>query len=141
MTPGTAGRIPPLTAHTPRSVSPPLGGYSHGVEVAAGSRMLFVSGQVPERPDGTVPEGFEAQCEAAWRNVLAVLAEAGMGIGDLVKVTTYLTHADQVDANGRIRRMILGEARPALTVMIAQTLQSSWLLEIEAVAAAAPRTS
>jgi enamine deaminase RidA (YjgF/YER057c/UK114 family) len=103
--------------------------------------MLFVSGQVPERPDGTVPEGFEAQCEAAWRNVLAVLAEAGMGIGDLVKVTTYLTHADQVDANGRIRRTILGEARPALTVMIAQTLQSSWLLEIEAVAAAAPRTS
>ena len=37
-------------------------------------RLLFVSGQVPERSDGSVPEGFEAQCEQAWRNVIAVLA-------------------------------------------------------------------
>ena len=51
-------------------------------------------------------------------------------------VTTYLTHADQVERNGQIRRRILDDVRPALTVVIAQTLESRWLLEIEASAAA-----
>ncbi len=126
----------PIISHAPGTVSAPMGGYSHGVEVPAGTRLLFVSGQIPERPDGTVPDGFEAQCEAAWRNVLAVLAAAGMGPANLVKVTTFLTHADQAEANSRIRRRMIGDARPALTVMIARTLQPEWLLEIEAVAAA-----
>lgn len=130
-----------IISHAPGTVSAPVGGYSHGIEVPAGARLLFVSGQIPERPDGTVPEGFEAQCEAAWRNVLAVLAAAGMGPANLVKVTTFLTHADQVDANSRIRRRMIGDARPALTVMIAQTLQPEWLLEIEAVAAAGSPSS
>ena len=131
----------PIISPAPGTVSAPMGGYSHGVEVPAGTRLLFVSGQIPERPDGTVPDGFEAQCEAAWRNVLAVLAAAGMGPANLVKVTTFLTHADQVDANSRIRRRMIGDARPALTVMIAQTLQPEWLLEIEAVAAAGSPSS
>ena len=129
------------TPYAPQTVSAPVGGYSHGVEVSPGARLLFISGQIPERPDGTVPEGCDAQCRAAWANVLAVLAAAEMRPADLVKVTTFLTHADQVDANGRIRREVLGGARPALTVMIAQTLESAWLLEIEAIAAAVPSTT
>jgi len=70
-----------------------------------------------------VPEGFEAQCRQAWRNVFAVLGSAGMDAGDLVKVTTYLTDRAQADAKGRIRREMLPPAtRPALTVIVAQTL-------------------
>src|SRR5690606_28849215 len=114
--------------------APPEGNYTHALEVPAGARLLFVSGQIPARADGTVPDGFEAQCEAAWDNVLAALAAAGAGPGHLVKVTTYLTDRSQAEANSRIRRARLGEARPALTVVVAQTLLSAWLLEIEAVA-------
>lgn len=136
--PDTTGKT---TVYAPATVSPPSGGYSHAVEVAAGARMLFVSGQIPEQPDGVVPAGFEAQCEVAWRNVLAVLAAADMEAADLVKVTTFLTHADQVEANSRIRRRMIGDARPALTVVIVQTLQPTWLLEIEAVAAAGAGTT
>jgi enamine deaminase RidA (YjgF/YER057c/UK114 family) len=121
--------------HNPGSIAPPVGGYSHGVETGPGQRLLFVSGQIPVRSDGSVPDDFEGQCTAAWSNVLAVLASAGLGPRDLVKVTTWLTDRSQADANGRIRRAHLGDARPALTVVVAQTLESPWLLEIEAIAA------
>jgi enamine deaminase RidA (YjgF/YER057c/UK114 family) len=123
-------------AHDPRSIPPPIGGYSQGIELAAGARLLFISGQIPARADGSVPRDFEGQCHAVWDNLLAVLAEAGMGPEHLVKVTTYLTSRDQAESNSRIRRERLGDARPALTVMVAQTLETEWLLEVEAVAAA-----
>jgi 2-iminobutanoate/2-iminopropanoate deaminase len=122
--------------HDPAAVAPPVGNYAHGLEVPPGARLLFISGQVPLRADGTVPTDFEAQCHAVWDNLLAVFAEARMGPEDLVKVTTYLTHREQADANGRIRRERLGGVRPAITVVVVQTLAAEWLLEIEAIAAA-----
>jgi enamine deaminase RidA (YjgF/YER057c/UK114 family) len=106
-----------------------------GLELTQHRRLLFISGQVPERSDGTVPEGFEAQCEQAWRNVIEVLAAAGLGVEHLVKVTTFLTDRDQVVTNRTIRRAVLGEHQPALTVVIVETVDSKWLLEIEAIAA------
>lgn len=121
--------------HNPTTVSAPIGSYSHGLEIRQPKRLLFISGTIPEAPDGQIPTTFEAQCEVVWDNIIAILASAGMGIANLVKVTTFLTHADHVPANGEIRRKRLGTHRPALTVMIAQTLESAWLLEIEAIAA------
>ena len=121
-------------SYNPESIAAPIGGYSHAVETGPGPRLLFVSGQIPVRPDGSVPDDFEGQCAAAWSNVLAVLASAGLGPLDLVKVTTWLTDRSQAESNGRIRRAHLGDARPALTVVVAQTLASPWLVEIEAIA-------
>ena len=121
--------------HNPDPVPAPVGGYSQGVETR-GARHLFVSGQIPEGADGGVPDGFEAQCGLAWANLLEVLRSAGMAADDLVKVTTFLTRADQAEANARVRGRVLGDARPALTVVVVQTLDPRWLLEIEAIAAA-----
>ncbi len=125
-----------LHAHNPDSVPAPIGGYSLGLEARDTGRMLYISGQIPERVKGPVPERFEDQCEAVWHNIEAVLAAADMTIGNLVKVTTFLTHEDQVEVNGAVRRRVLKGHQPALTVMIARTLESRWLLEIEAVAVA-----
>ena len=124
-----------MKGYNPEGVAPPAGGYSHAVELPAGQRLLFISGQVPQRPDGSVPPDFEGQCRAAWANVLTVLRSAGLGPEHLVKVTTWLTDRNQADVNGRIRREHLGAHRPALTVIVAQTLEAPWLLEIEAIAA------
>lgn len=121
--------------HNPGTVPAPLGGYSQGVETRD-ARHLFVSGQIPEEAGGEVPEGFRAQCELAWSNVLGVLESAGMGAENLVKVTTFLTHPDQADASSEVRHSMLGDAQPALTVVVVATLDARWLLEIEAVAAA-----
>nr|WP_249799921.1 MULTISPECIES: RidA family protein [unclassified Bradyrhizobium] len=129
--------VPPahLVSHNPATVHAPAGGYCMGLELTQYRRLLFISGQVPERLDGTVPEGFEAQCEQAWRNLIEVLAAAGLGIAHLVKVTTFLTDRNQLVTNRSIRRAMLREHQPALTVVIVETVDSKWLLEIEAIAA------
>ena len=124
-----------MVSHNPASVHAPSSGYSMGLELSLHRRLLFVSGQVPEESDGSVPDGFEAQCEQAWRNVIAVLAAAGLGVEHLVKINTFLTDRSQVVANRAIRRKMLGGNEPASTVMIAQTVDGKWLLEIEAIAA------
>ena len=121
--------------HNPASVHAPSSGYSMGLEIGQHRRLLFVSGQVPEKPDGRVPERFEAQCEQAWRNVIEVLASAGLGVEHLVKINTFLTDKSQVAANRAVRRKMLGGNEPASTAMIAETVDSKWLLEIEAIAA------
>ncbi len=120
----------------PETVPLAVGGYSQAVEVHAPSRLLFISGQIPEAPDGSTLSGFADQCELVWRNLGAVLAGAGMSYQNLVKVTTFLTHADQAEQNSEIRRKHLGTLRPALTVVVVKTLESKWLVEVEAVAAA-----
>jgi 2-iminobutanoate/2-iminopropanoate deaminase len=124
-----------IARHNPAAVHAPSSGYSMGLELGQHRRLLFISGQVPERSDGSVPEGFEAQCEQAWRNVIEVLTTAGLGVEHLVKINTFLTDRDQVVANRAIRRKMLGGHEPASTVMVAVTVDGKWLLEIEAIAA------
>ncbi len=122
-------------AHNPDDIAPPHGGYNHGLEVTRTGRLLFISGQVSELLDGTVPASFEEQCEVVWQNIEKVLRSAQMAVINLVKINTFLTDAKQVTLNGEIRRRHLGTIHPASTVVIAQTLDSRWLLEIEAIAA------
>ena len=121
----------------PAVLPAPVGNYTHGTKVTGASKLVFVSGQVPwANEDGDVPETFEAQCRLTWSNVLAVLTEAGMGVANLVKVTTYLSDRRYREENSRIRREVLGDHQPALTIIIADIYAEEWLLEIEAIAAA-----
>jgi enamine deaminase RidA (YjgF/YER057c/UK114 family) len=98
--------------------------------------MLFVSGQIPETATGEIPTDFPAQARLAWRNVIAQLEAAGMAVGNLVKVTVFLSSREFALANREIRQEVLGSHSPALTVIIAGIFDEKWLLEIEAVAAA-----
>ncbi|OLB81020.1 MAG: enamine deaminase RidA, partial [Actinobacteria bacterium 13_2_20CM_2_71_6] len=100
------------------SLAPQPGSYAQGTLVGNANRMLFVSGQVPETPDGTVPEDFDGQCRLAWRNVLTVLREAGMTARSLAKVTVFLSDRRYREANARIRHEVLGDHKPALTIII-----------------------
>jgi len=110
------------------------GNYTHGILVTGVRRTVFVSGQVPWAEEGKIPPDFDSQCRLTWRNVLAVLAEAGMGVENLAKVTIYLSDRRYREANGRIRHEILGDHRPALTIIITDIYAEEWLLEIEAIA-------
>ena len=125
----------PNTPHNPASIAAPEGHYSHAIDVAPGSRYLFISGQIPVRSDGYVPDDFESQCRTVWDNIDSVLASAGLGSQHLVKITTFLASANYAEINGRIRRERLGILRPALTVVVVALLEPRWLLEIEAIAA------
>lgn len=120
----------------PNTISLPVGNYSHAIEISNHSRLLYISGQIPEDVDDLTPLDFDTQCELIWSNIGEILKTAGLGYENIIKVNTYLTHADQTGRNGEIRRKYLGNLKPALTVVVVQTLESKWLLEIEAVAAA-----
>ena len=66
-----------------------------------------------------------------------MLASADMQPHDIVQVTTYLGSRAAAPANTQVRNEVLGDHRPALTVIIAgEIFDPSWLLEIEVVAAA-----
>jgi 2-iminobutanoate/2-iminopropanoate deaminase len=122
----------------PQIIAPPFSRYSQGIEAAAGLRWLHVSGQVGVRPDGTVEQGFTAQAERAWDNLLTVVAAAGMAPWDLVKVNVYLTRAGDVAESRRIRDAKLAGAPPASTLAVVAALASpQWLFEVDAVAAKA----
>ena len=76
--------------------------------------------------------------ETAWRNLLAILESAGMGPGDLVKVNAYLTRAEDTGLYREVRGRMLAGAEPASTLIVISALADpDWLVEIEAVAAAA----
>lgn len=123
--------------HTPDTVAAPFGPYSHAVEVPEGSRLLYISGEVGVLRDGTVPETIEAQAEACWQNIIAILADAAMTVADLVKITTYLVRAEDLAAAGEARAKHLGDARPgSATLIVSALVVPGWLVEIEAVAAA-----
>jgi 2-iminobutanoate/2-iminopropanoate deaminase len=121
------------TPLNPASIAAPLGLYTHGIVTEGPGRWLHVSGQVGVRPDGTIPQGFAEQVEVAWTNLLAVLAEAGMGVEDLVKVTTFVVDEADLPALGPVRARFLGQARPASTLVVARALaRPEWRVEVEA---------
>ena len=113
----------------------PTGGYAQAVRLRDVEELVFVSGQIPVDGDGAVPEAFGDQCRLVWRNVEAQLRAAGMGLADIVKVTTFLADRAHAAENGAIRQEVLAGLTPALTVIIAGIYDPAWLLEIEVIAA------
>lgn len=127
-----------LKFHVPETVAAPGGAYSHGVEVPPNARWLFVAGQIPVRPDGSIPATLEEQTEVVWQNILAVLADAGMEIGDVVKIMSFLTKHENFAKFAQIRAGFLGSHRPASTsVIISALAKPEFLVEVEAIAAKA----
>jgi enamine deaminase RidA (YjgF/YER057c/UK114 family) len=127
----------------PASVSAPFSRYSHAVIAPQGYRWLYISGQVGADRDRNIPDGFEAQAELAFQNLIACIRASGFDLEDLVKVTVLLTRAADVAAYRRIRERMLGNVAPASTLMIVAGLAAPELLvEVEGVAArAAERTA
>lgn len=124
-----------LRSLNPPEIAPPVGAYSQAILASGAGRTLYIAGQVGLQPDGQLAEGFEAQAEAAWKNIVAVLAAAGMGPQDLVKVTTFVRDPAHLPLFGPVRTRFLGSARPASTLVVVRALaRPEWLVEVEAVA-------
>lgn len=117
--------------------SPPVeGAYPQAVEVTGPTRWLHLSGQIPVAPDGSLAADFTGQCEQVWTNIETQLAAAGMTLDSLVKVTTFLSDRSYALENREVRIRRLAGRQPALTVIISGIFDETWLVEIEAVAAA-----
>ena len=117
-------------------VASQIGSYSDAIEVPSGARWLFTSGTPGLAVDGGLPADVSAQAELAWGHIIKMLDAAGMTVHDLVKVTHYLLHEDDIADYVKVRSRFLGEARPASMLLTgAGLVKSEFLLEIEAVAA------
>lgn len=125
----------PVTGHDAPDAPATRGGYAQTVRIGGADELVFVSGQIPVGMDGAVPDSFADQCRLVWRNVEAQLRAAGMGLADIVKVTTFLSDRAYAAENSAIRREVLAGLSPALTVVIAGIYDPAWLLEIEVIAA------
>src|SRR5215469_5429349 len=76
------------------------------------------------------------QSELAWENMLRVLSKADMTVDDIVKVTQYLTRAEDIKACSQVRNRFLGTARPAsMLLVIPQLVWPNLLVEVEIIAA------
>jgi enamine deaminase RidA (YjgF/YER057c/UK114 family) len=129
------------TVLTPTGDGKPIGMYSAGF-LAEPARLVFVSGQVAMDADGrVVGEGdFKAQASHVYRNLAAVLAEAGCTLRDVVKFTTFLVRNEDWAAFAEWRkaeypRLFPDGVYPANTgVVVRELARPQLLLEVEAIA-------
>ena len=120
----------------PASVPRPVAEYAQGVEVQGG-RTLFIAGQVSIDAEGQLVGAgdIRAQARQVFRNIKAILEEAGGGMGDIVKLTTFLTSMDDYAGFVEVRSEFIPAPYPAATlVAVASLVRPEWLVEVEAIA-------
>ncbi len=123
-------------ARNPDTVHAPVGRYVHQIEVPGASRLLFISGQVGRRLDGSIPDDAVEQYAIALENVLANLAAAGFEPTDLVKLTTYAV--GPIEPAGRraaLDRVLGNHVTTSTFVYVAALAAPEFKVEVEAWAA------
>jgi enamine deaminase RidA (YjgF/YER057c/UK114 family) len=139
-------------AEPPRRIGPETSPIATSVSPPPGSRLVYVSGQVPEVVDTKAPEGSaarygdtETQTRSVLRKVEAALKDQGLGLGDVVMMRIFLVAQPgqpRMDFAGMMKayREFFGTAaqpnKPARSTMqVAGLVDPGWLVEIEATAA------
>lgn len=123
------------TIQSPRLPTPATP-YSQAV-IAAGSRLLFISGQVPVDASGQLVGAgdIRAQVHQVFRNLQANLEAAGADWRNVAKLTVFLTDIANFPVFSEVRQEYLQPDYPAATTMaISALVAPEWLVEIEAIA-------
>jgi 2-iminobutanoate/2-iminopropanoate deaminase len=119
-------------------VASQIGAYSDAVETGSNLRWLLTSGTPGLETNGELPSDIAGQTELAWKHILRMLEQAGMTLADVVKVTQYLTRAEDIPTYAKARTRFLGDARPAsMLLVIPQLVRPEFLVEVEVIAARA----
>ena len=123
------------TKHVSTNEAPnPVGPYSQGV-ISGG--LLFCSGQIALDPEtgALVEGGVDKQTERVLENLAAVLREAKMGLGNVVKTTVYLADMADFPAMNEVYARYLGKRAPARSTIQAVQLPMGARVEIDVIAA------
>ncbi|MBL8088974.1 MAG: RidA family protein [Anaerolineales bacterium] len=113
------------------AIFPSSGPYSPGI-ISGG--FLFIAGQVGRNAEGETGATIEEQTQYVLENIHNVLQAAGCDFKDVVKVTTYITKPEYLQAYNKIYMEYFPEPRPARATVIAGLVDDSFLIEIEAIA-------
>jgi enamine deaminase RidA (YjgF/YER057c/UK114 family) len=122
----------------PESLHPPFARYAHGRSRANISRLIVTSGQLPIRKDGTVPMGAQAQALLCFENIAAILAEAGAGAADVLRVNAFVTDRAYMAGYMAARDAFFAQCDipPASTLVIVSGFtRPEFLVEVEVTAA------
>ena len=106
-----------------------IGPYSQAVKLG---NLMFTSGQIPLNAEGGLVEGgVEEQTHQVFRNLKAVLEEAGATFDDVVKATVFIKDMNQFAAINAIYASYFGEHKPARSTVEVSRLPKDVLVEIE----------
>ena len=136
-----------------RRVGPAQSPIASSVEIPGGSRLVYVSGTVPDVTDANAPQGSAqrygdtaAQTRSVLRKIEAALREHGLGLGDVVMMRVFLVAPpgqSRMDFAGMMtayREFFGTEAQPMRparsTMQVSGLVDPGWLVEIEVTAAA-----
>ena len=119
------------------TLAPPGGHYRHAV---CHGDLVFVSGQLGARPDGTHTADlpFEDQVRQALANLRAALASAGADLDSVVKLTAYIVDVAHWPRFNAVYASMLPDACPARSVVPVPELHYGYLVEIDAIAVREP---
>ena len=121
--------INPPDAHTPT-------GYSHTAVVPPGTELVFLSGLVGIRPDGSTPSTLAEQSEQMFQNIAAALRVHGLDASALVKITLFVVAGHDIQTVRNARAKLLGSNKPTSTAVFVSALVAPTLfVECEAIAA------
>lgn len=112
----------------------PTKGYSH---VAKAGKTLYIAGQLAMDVSGNlVGRGdIEQQTRQVFKNLKVIMEEVGGSLGNIVKISAFVTHYSYVDTYRKIRGEFLGEPFPPATLVVVESLaHADWLIEVEAIA-------
>ena len=113
-----------------------IGPYSQAIVTG---QMIFTSGQIPLRADGSKLEGdIAAQTEQVFDNLSAILGSQGSSLGKVVKVTVFMTDLGEFAAMNTVFARRFGEHRPARSTVQVAALPTGARVEIEAIALVTP---
>lgn len=116
------------TTNAPAAIGP----YSQAIQAG---NILFVSGQLGINPiTGRFAEGVKEQTLQVFKNIKAILAEAGFEISDVVKTTVFLADMDDFAAMNEVYASQFNGAFPARSAVAVKTLPKNGLVEIEVIA-------
>ncbi|MED1954451.1 RidA family protein [Brevibacillus centrosporus] len=109
-----------------------IGPYSQATKVGP---LLFASGQIPLRPDGTLVEGdIVAQAHQVFANIKAVLDEAGGSLSNVVKATVFIKDMNDFGQLNEVYGQYFGDHKPARSTVEVARLPRDVKVEIEIIA-------
>ncbi|MFP3885569.1 RidA family protein [Priestia filamentosa] len=116
------------TDQAPQAIGP----YSQGIIV---NNILYSSGQIPLRADGTLVEGsIEEQTEQVFANLQAILEEAGASFDTVVKTMVFLDDINDFQAVNEVYGRYFAEHKPARSCVEVANLPKGVGIEIEVIA-------
>ncbi|MCZ0953163.1 MAG: Rid family detoxifying hydrolase [Rhodospirillaceae bacterium] len=109
-----------------------IGTYSQAVRAG---KTVYLSGQIPLDPDTMelVAGGIDAQIRQVFDNLAAVAQAAGGGLGDIVKLTVYLTDLGHFPQVNEIMSQYFQEPYPARAAIGVAALPKAAAVEMDAI--------